>query len=77
MNAKTLNDIRAIDKAFLTAEDVAPYLGRNPHSIRVQAKTWAPGLLFPVQVCGTRVSIPKLAFVKWAEENVGEVGMCG
>lgn len=61
----TLDDIKALDKPFLVPTDVAPYLGVDPYSINVQAKQDASKLGFPVIVIGTRVKIPKEAFIRF------------
>jgi hypothetical protein len=60
---QTLKDIEAIPKDFLTPADVAGYLGCNPNSIRVQAHQDKSQLGFPVIVAGTRIKIPKTAFI--------------
>lgn len=59
----TLKEIEAIEKTVLTPADVAPYLGTDPNSIRGQAQTAPDRLGFPVIVEGSRVKIPKDAFV--------------
>lgn len=59
----TLDEIRASNKAVLTPAEVAPVLGCDPQDIRVAAKQ-KPGLLgFNVVVIGSRVKIPRLAFI--------------
>lgn len=63
----TIEDIKNTDKEFLTPCDIAPVLGCDPHSIRVQAQK-APQLLgFPVCKVGTRTKIPRVPFLKWVE----------
>lgn len=63
----TLDDLRQIDRDWLLAREVAPILGTDPHSIRVAARV-APGRLgFPVCVMGSRVKIPRRAFIAWME----------
>lgn len=61
----TLREIASSDKPFLTPSDVAPILGCAPHSINLQARKDASLLGFPVCVIGTRVRIPRLAFLAW------------
>ena len=64
---KTLDDIRALSKETLIPADVAGVLGCDPYMINVQAKIDAAKLGFPVSVMGSRVKIPRLAFIAWAE----------
>lgn len=61
----TLEDIKALNKPFLVPKDVAPYLGVDPYSINVQAKQDASKLGFPVIMIGSRVKIPKDAFIRF------------
>lgn len=61
----TLADIEALDKAFLVPTDVAPYLGVDPYNINVQAQKDPLKLGFPVVVIGSRVKIPKQAFINF------------
>lgn len=63
----TLEDIRGLKKEFLTSAQVAPILGLDPQYIRIQARTDAVKLGFPVTVCGTRVKIPRRAFLRFME----------
>lgn len=59
----TLQEIREIDRDYLTPAQVASVLGCDPQDIRVAAKQ-KPGLLgFNVVVIGSRVKIPRLAFI--------------
>lgn len=67
----TLTEIKCADKEILTPADVAPVLGCDPHSIRVQAQTDASMLGFPVIVIGRRVKIPRRAFLLFLEEGKG------
>ena len=63
----TLDEIKAIDRDWLLASEVAPILGTDPHSIRVAARV-APGRLgFPVCIIGSRVRIPKKPFIEFWE----------
>ncbi|MDO4564814.1 MAG: hypothetical protein Q4C04_04300 [Clostridia bacterium] len=64
---KTLAEIKASDKEFLFADDIADYLEVAPHSIRCQAQTAPHKLGFPVIVVGTRVKIPRLGFIRFIE----------
>lgn len=58
-----LRDIEAMDKEFLLATDIAPYLGVDPQDIRGQAQADATKLGFAVIVTGSRIRIPKAAFI--------------
>ena len=59
----TLKDIEAMDKELLLMEDIAPFLGANPQSLRSQAQDNPSMLGFPVIVIGARVKTPKAAFI--------------
>lgn len=58
-----LKDFERMDKPFLRAADIAPYLGVDAQDIRTQAQTEPLKLGFPVVVTGNRVRIPRLAFI--------------
>ena len=73
----TFEQIRNIDTDFLLATDIAPILGVDPQSIRVAAKQYPERLGFAVCVIGTRVLIPRLAFVRWMEGGKMDVGTDG
>lgn len=61
----TLDEMRASDKTMLVPSDVAEVLGVKPHSINCQAKDGIDKLGFNVALVGTRVLIPRKAFLKW------------
>ena len=63
----TIEEIRESDKLMLIPTDVCDVLGCAPYSINVQAKEDPRKLGFPVCVIGTRVRIPREAFLKWME----------
>jgi hypothetical protein len=63
----TLNEMRNIDREYLIPREVAPILGVDPQDIRVAAKQCPERLGFNVTVIGTRVKIPRLAFIRWME----------
>lgn len=65
----TLDEIKASDKAVLTPGDIAEVLGSDQQAIRVQARTAPEKLGFNVAVIGTRVKVPRLAFIRWVEGN--------
>lgn len=57
--------IMDINKPMLTCADVAPFLGFDPNSLRLQAREDPSLLGFPVVVAGTRVQIPKEGFINY------------
>jgi len=63
----TLNEIKASDKTMLTPTDVAEVLRADPQDVRIAAKRCPERLGFNVAVIGTRVKIPRLAFIRWME----------
>ena len=65
MEKLTLADIENMPEEVLTAEQVAPILGVNPHSIRLQANEDPYAFGFPVMVIGTRVKIPRRPFLNY------------
>lgn len=62
---KTLEDIEAIQRDYLLASEIAPYLNLGPQSIRYQAQEEPQKLGFPVIVCGNHVKIPKQPFINF------------
>lgn len=63
----TIEDIKRMDKAMLTPGDVAPLLGCDPNVIRRQATEDIRQLGFSAAKIGTRIKIPRLAFIEWYE----------
>lgn len=63
----TLDEIVLSTEDFLTPGDVAPVIGCKPYAINGQAQQDAAKLGFPVCVLGTRVKIPRLAFLHWIQ----------
>lgn len=64
---KTLDDIKAMTDDFLIPAQVAPILGCDPHSIRVQAHKDPTKFGFPVSCIGSRVRISRMGFIRWME----------
>lgn len=62
-----LERLEALDKETLTPKDVSAFLGCNPYSINVRAKQCPESIPFPFFLNGSRVIIPKLAFIRWAK----------
>lgn len=63
----TLTEMRESNKDVLTPAEVAPVLGCDAQDIRVAAKQRPELLGFNVAIIGTRVKIPRLAFLNWIE----------
>lgn len=63
--AKAIVRIATTDKEMLTPAEVAPVLGCQPYAINVAAREHPERLGFPVCVLGTRVKIPRQAFLRW------------
>ena len=63
----TYRQIKESRKNMLVPTDISDILDCTPHSINVQAQLDATKLGFPVCVMGTRVRIPRLAFLHWLE----------
>ena len=63
----TLDEIRNSTKEVLTPADIADVLNADPQDVRVAARQRPDLLGFNVAVIGTRVKIPRLAFIRWVE----------
>ena len=63
----TLDDLKRLDREFLTPAQVAEVLGCDPHGIRVWARQRPEGLGFPVCLVGSRTKIPKRPFIQFME----------
>lgn len=61
----TITEMQNSTKEFLNPEDIAEVLGCHPYSINRQAKSDNTKLGFTVSLIGTRVRIPRRAFLKW------------
>ena len=61
----TLKEITNSKKDTLTAADIAPVIGCDQQSIRLQARECPEKLGFPVICTGTRVRIPREAFIRF------------
>lgn len=60
----TLEDLAALPGEVLTPAQVAPVLHLHQETIRAQARERPELLGFPVIVAGSRVKIPKRAFLR-------------
>ena len=63
----TLDEIRNSTKDVLTPADIADVLSADPQDVRVAARQRPDLLGFNVAVIGTRVKVPRLAFIRWME----------
>ena len=61
----TIQDIKNMNKEILTPAAIAPILGCDPNCIRFQAKQNINSLGFPASKIGTRIKIPRKAFIAW------------
>ena len=64
----TLDEIERSDKDMLIPKDIAPILGVHPYTINVQVKedkkNGRNSFPFPTILIGTRVKIPRIAFIE-------------
>lgn len=67
----TLNDVKAIEREYLTPAEVASVLGCDPQGVRVWARQRPDALGFPVILLPHRVKIPRRAFVAYMEGKGG------
>lgn len=63
----TLEEIRTLDREFLIPREIAPILGCDAQDIRVAARQCPERLGFNVSLIGSRVKIPRIAFIRWME----------
>lgn len=61
----TLDEVEAIPSEVLTCQQVSKVLRAGAYYLHEQARTAPEKLGFPVIVHGTRVKIPKAAFLKF------------
>ena len=59
----TMREMEKLEREYLTADEVAEVLCCRPHAIRVTAHEKPELLGFPVSVIGSRVKIPRRAFL--------------
>jgi hypothetical protein len=63
----TLDDLKRLDREFLTPAQVAEILNCSAHGVRIWARQRPEQLGFPVCIIGTRVRIPKRPFIQFME----------
>lgn len=66
----TLQEIKALDRQMLTPAIVAPFLGCDQQTLRLQARHRPDLLGFPVVCLGSRVKIPKEPFIAFFEGKI-------
>lgn len=66
----SLEEIRDMDKNFLTPAEVCGVLNCDPQTIRVAARQQPDLLGFPVVVIKSRTKIPRIPFLRFMGENV-------
>lgn len=67
----TLLEIEQSPREMLTADMVAPIIGCDPQTIRMQARLRPDLLGFPVICIKSRVKIPKAAFLAYCRGALG------
>ena len=63
----TWPEIKASDKLFLTAQDVAPVLNCDPQTLRLAVRQQKDLVGFNCSMIGQTLRIPRMAFIKWVE----------
>ena len=61
----TLEELQNLPGEILTPSQVAPLIGMDPNTLRAQAHEDPRKLGFGVIVTGSRVKIPKRAFIRF------------
>ena len=67
---KTIADILASDKAFLTPDDVSGVLGSHPQTIRVTARQRPDLIGFEFTFSGNRMKIPRIPFLRFMGADI-------
>lgn len=70
MQRKTLDDLIACDKPFLTPGDVCGVLKTTDQQIRICARQRPELLGFPTCIMGNRVKIPRIPFLQFCGVQV-------
>lgn len=73
----TLKDIEAMDEEMLSPALVAPIIGCDQQTLRMQARERPDLLGFPTICLGSRVRIPKEGFLAYCRGQLGTRGACG
>ena len=68
--SQALEEIKRMDKPFITPQQAARVLGCNPQYIRLPARGPNPRALgVPTTVTRTRTRIPRQPFIRYVEEG--------
>ena len=70
VHMKTIAEIQASDKAFLTPDDISDVLGANPHTIRVTARQRPDLIGFKFTFSGNRMKIPRIPFLQFMGADI-------
>ena len=62
---RTIEEVEALETEYLTCMQVAQILGASQQKIHMQAIECPEKLGFPVIVLGSRVKIPRRAFIQF------------
>lgn len=68
----TIDDIEHLDEEVLTPAQVASVLHTDPTAIRLAARRFPERLGFPTLCVGSRVKIPRQAFLRWLKGGGAE-----
>ena len=61
----TIDELHALSTPFITPAEAASVLHCDPQLLRVQARNSPLALGFPVVCIGSRVRIPRIAFLQY------------
>ena len=67
----TLDDLRSIDREFITPVIAANILGCDPHYIRLTAREAPEELGYNVTRIGRNTKIPRIGFIRFLEGGAG------
>lgn len=68
--SEALEEIKRMDKPFITPQQAARVIGCDPMYIRLTARGSNPASLgFPTTVTRTRTHIPRIPFIRYVEEG--------
>lgn len=67
-----IEQLQAMDKAFLSPCDISPILGSDPQTIRVTARQRPDLLGFPFTFTGNRMKIPRIPFLQFLGVQTGK-----
>jgi len=62
---KTLTELQASDKIFLTPTDISGVLGSDPQTIRQTAREHPERIGYPFTFAGSNMKIPRIPFLRF------------